>query len=1382
MSHPPAGLEFLDTSPQKPTKSNIPSGLEFLGQSEPQQTEEKQQGFIQYMHNLSKNWGLSEGFKSGQNVGEFLNNMFFNPAKNANDPVFQQASTDFVHIFDHIFSDLGSGTAADVAMAIPRIFNLGVDTNKPTESFVDKAGQVGISLFRPVSDLMELTSGMSLTGDDTRALTPEEKVQRVKSSMGLVAASAVVGPLAGSLESELLGGVGRRILANATIGAAAGGTYGAVSGANDKDQFAQILSNGIIGGTLGSAFSLLGKSKTATPQEIRQIRAIQDLDNSIAENINTAKALTTSDDLASALLQGKIGLKQGDIHVIPNVDPIKLTELDAKLPEGYRSAMHVDEDGVGHLLVRDETVPIDERFFEKTGLIKNQEVSYLGKENWTVEDASKDMIKLRNTLDGSLIEAHKNDIQHPSSINIEQKRGDIVNGLYQEWKSSLETSANEDVANANAEKYDLIGFDEEPPSDLLDKHPDVEELQPQKSLDDFLAQKKFNPDEIKSLKRELQLKLANEAYQRMSPEDRQLVDNARSVYQKDLRSPRQKVRDFNSLNRIARSNGYRVSDGGSGRVIIRSLDDNRILAGADDYQKARDWINKSGKASGPTLDDNSIIDTNNAAGGPPIPPSDGDVKYPQDDPYNFFYNDKNLLKTNWGEDVIRYLNNTPIVTRYRDYMLDLDRKYGTNFHRDVFENVTQKRNTRNAQARPYITELEKIQKAARLKPGEAEMVGYYMQTMTPEEVISSFMNRPMNPVEIGIAQKLAQSGVDLERIFNYRRELVKLDKEFPADARQDPSKQLLYQQQIEKAKQAYQMDDNHLQATKVLDGIEEFPKNQVSEGAVVRLARAINNGADKSELSKSQFAARNNLTLQQVAAANNIQNLYSKLAKAFGINEDRQLGGYMTHAKLYFDGDIPKAMKHFSGDLKTKDFYAKLSRTGEVSAYETNAFKGTLRYIKGGFDVQSGFADALTSAKNSIEKEIHKLPEGLQEQARNVTQRYLNDVQGFPEAGDRAAKEAVDYMMNKYKTGDDVDVRRTWSTAIQSVINAGALGARPMLGIGHFGISNVISIAARSIDYTRRMLSAGAKAIADRETMQTLQDKGVFQGLSPFSSMRADIDPTSFASKIGGVIDRGQDIMFKATLLPTVYDGMAAGHYLTTYNDALSGLTKFQRGEITGKQLTKDLFLRRFDANVASRFIELSKTNAEEASHYLGMQAVEDLVGTYGSGNTPYKWGTNLGRIVGQFGNYAMWIRATVQRMASRGTVADRIGSIAKLSALAYATHEASQATGIDLTRMSPVHAMTWLFGPLVHIAEDAADAMHTSGYQQQQAVGRLKRVLPLDLNGNIHPSIFVPGSFAVDGIVQAADAFSKGNITQGTLEGLGFRKYQAGKKLGRGL
>src|SRR5678810_1386142 len=80
--------------------------------------------------------------------------------------------------------------------------------------------------------------------------------------------------------------------------------------------------------------------------------------------------------------------------------------------------------------------------------------------------------------------------------------------------------------------------------------------------------------------------------------------------------------------------------------------------------------------------------------------------------------------------------------------------------------------------------------------------------MSPEEVISKFMSRPMNPNEIRAAQSFAGSKADLEAVFKYRNEVEKLDREYPQEIRSgNADKEMEYQQQKAMAKQAFKLDD-----------------------------------------------------------------------------------------------------------------------------------------------------------------------------------------------------------------------------------------------------------------------------------------------------------------------------------------------------------------------------------------------------------------------------------------------------------------------------------------------------------------------------------------------------------------------------------------------
>lgn len=1354
----PTGLEFL--APKTKDTSSVPSGLEFLHTT----PEEQNQSFADYAGNLIKHYFSTGSFLTLLDPG------MREQAMAGQAPGILQGIKDLGHMFDQVIS-----YTPDVAGAA----HLGKDLSGfklPKASEV--VGGLPIGILKPIGDMMELSSGLNLTVDEPRPLTPEETAARVKGSVALAATAFVPEIVAGQL--------GKSILAKAATGAAAGGSYGFIAGANDPEQLKQTISNSILGAGFGTAFGLFDKNPgeplKTKPQDVAQVRALIDDNNTFGEVLKTSGLLGNSDNLAEALLNGKIGLSKGDVHIIPGISPEKLASLSSDLPEGYRSAIHVDKDGIGKLLAYDETVPnVDERFFEKYGVLKDQTVSYLGKEDWQVKGVSpKGLLNLENKIDGNKIEAHPNDIQSPSNISFENASQAIIDNYYREWKALVDKPQTLET-NPNAQAYDPIGFDDTPPSDILDKVPEHDGVQLLKHLNDFIASKNLSPDLAKQLKWELQLKLANEAMGRLDIEDKQLIEEGRRVYQEDTRTAKQKIKDHNSLVSYAKLHGFNISDGSSGRYIIHDLQTGKILAGADNIDKAREWISKGGKTSGPKLDDNEHIDTNIAAGGGSLPP-EGPPKAPEDYAYDFANSPSQAAKGNIGENFIRFLDQFPLITRYRNYFAEIDRVHNTQFLA-AYDRVMEARNKRNFQSKPYAEELGKIKSRYNLTPGEEEMIMKYMETMSPEEVINKLMSRPMNPTEIGFARQLAGLQTNLPNVFKFRRQLDALNGEYPPEVRQDAAKELEYQQHTQALKDALQIDDKHIQAAKLMDDVETLRLDQASLGAVVRLARALNDGVGRREMSKAEFARFHKLNPKIILAANDLSALYKKLAKVFNIPEDQQLGSYVTHAKLYYDGDIKAAFKQFSGPTAAKDFFSSLTRTGEINAFETNPFKATLRYIKSGFDVNSEFNTNINDARKAIKTEALKIADdGTSKTFANVATRALNETQGIPAAIDQAAKETVERVFSsRYKIVDEA-VKSSWASALGSIVNAGALGFRPFLGLIHFGTSLGISEFDRGFNYTRKMLVNAAKAWANKDQIAELQAKGVFTGMAPFSIMNPEIDPTTRLGRVTQAIDKASDIAFKATLLPTVYDKMVAGHYVTTYNDAIDALTKLSRKEITAAQADKAMFIKHYDVAVARQFKLLATQNIKDAAHYLGRQAVEDLVGTYGNGNTPYMWGSKFGRLFGQYGNFPMWIRGTMQRMMSRGTVADRAMVAAKIVAWHYAMKGISQQTGIDFQKMDPLHPLAWAGGPSATIIMDALNAVHSKGYEQTSALRRLSRLLPVDASGNLHPSIFLPGSYAVDGIIQAADDVNQGNDFQAAMQALGFRKYQAAKALGRGI
>jgi hypothetical protein len=110
---------------------------------------------------------------------------------------------------------------------------------------------------------------------------------------------------------------------------------------------------------------------------------------------------------------------------------------------------------------------------------------------------------------------------------------------------------------------------------------------------------------------------------------------------------------------------------------------------------------------------------------------------------------------------------------------------------------------------------------------------------------------------------------------------------------------------------------------------------------------------------------------------------------------------------------------------------------------------------------------------------------------------------------------------------------------------------------------------------------------------------------------------------------------------------------------------------------------------------------------------------------------------------------------------------------MTVAMGEISKEIGVNLTRMSPLHAMFWSMGPIPNMVIDAINAVKGSGYEQEAAQRRLRKIIPIDNNGDLQPSIIVPGSFAIDGLIKGMDDISNGDYGSAFAHSLGFSVKQ---------
>lgn len=933
---------------------------------------------------------------------------------------------------------------------------------------------------------------------------------------------------------------------------------------------------------------------------------------------------------------------------------------------------------------------------------------------------------------------------------------------------------DEQIKRMQAGRDDPMGFDEMPPDGdqaLIDRVP-APEVNYSDRIKEFLKGKNFDDSEIPSMQREFEKRLVVEAHgSYLEPEEHALVSKAfadveKAIVEEGKLSFKRNAMDSARLVQVANSNGMVLVDDGSGHVAVKDIDSNLVLFKSDSYEEVAKFINRSGESTGVALDGGGPLRTEAAAGGRGLPPAAADAA--QSD---FAYHHAGKSET-----LIRFLDNFPLITRNREFFTGIDTKYGSELFAKVFDKTQSARRIANAKIRPYYEKLQGIEKVvAKLNSRQREQIGEWMQTMNPEEVISHFMSRKMNPLEESLGRKIAASGIDIQNVFNFRRALEKMHSEF-SERGTDPQQLAEYNAGVTEARNAFGIDERHKDMADLFDSIEGMGKSEASLGAIVRLARSIQN----NEGSRVEYAAKHKLSFEQIRAANQLEGMYDELAGVFGIGQQQRLGGYMTHARLYGDGNMSQALKLFGGDVKAREFYAKLARTGEISAYETDPIRAMQRYIKGGMDSQH-FSDALASAKNDLREEIKKLPGMEQQNVLNVANRYLTDLQGFMGAGESATQASVDNLLAKFKVEADVDVKRQIVNAITAVVPAATQGARIMAGARDFATHMLLYSSRFGYARMARAIILGGKAMAGPMRAE-LERMGDITVASPIQFADATEQTAGVLRGARGALARGVDrttkTLFRLSGQQDVYAMMHSGAYLETRETVAPQLLKLSRGETKWQDVVKKISLNTYDQPVVKQFTDMVREGKmDEAARFLSIQTGYEQIGVFGLANQPYMWGSNVGRIVGQYGNWPMWLRSNVTRMMGRGTNGQRIASMTRLAAGSAMIAATGSALGLNLSSWSIPKGLMFAGGPLVDLYETVNDAVQGYGYQQKSAMGKLKKFLPYDPStGQFNiKQLYLPGSFFVDDIVKSIGDFNRGQTAAGVAQAGGFHPVQTG-------
>lgn len=893
----------------------------------------------------------------------------------------------------------------------------------------------------------------------------------------------------------------------------------------------------------------------------------------------------------------------------------------------------------------------------------------------------------------------------------------------------------------------------------------------------FIKEQGFVDQDVPRIQRELEKRLSQELLNELPPAERTFVRKLRELYPEHLKQAEDiRNRGFMGLARKAIHSGYFVDIMDGGKLAVRDLETgNPVIRSANSYQSVADFLNMSGTPSSISLD-----------GGGVVPPrlGGGFIDSPDYHPG---------IPSVYGENgrmtqILAMMEAAvPWFTDNRQNFVNFDNLIGTKLFENVFNKLQEARIKANATIKPWYQRLKsEVEDIVRDWPKERrELLSAFIETMTPEEVINTLLpNRRLSALEIQTGQLLGReldSG-QIEKVLRFVRESERLSNS--AKFKDNPEQLARELQGLKTDLGGFNKDMNSW--VEIFTQLKGMSLDDASIGAITRLARSIMN----EEVSRGEFARLHNMTPAELNAVKNIEKLFADLAKEFDIDPKSMLRGYFTHARLYEDGAVGRALDFFDMDPKQKDFYARMTRTGELNAYELDPVMALQRYIKAGFDEKIGVNNAVAEAVQYTRQTIKGIKEGkfklgdevanpaIAERVRVVADRYISDMQGLPGADVVTTQTYMDRFFDLLGMDFSVDVRKNISNGIAAVGEAAAQGARLFAGLRDFSQMFTAYAARFDLGRTKRMMELGARGLDGVDSWELMR-LGEITDISPVLLL----DPTERAQQLLGTGQIARNVhattgaLFRLSGQKDIYRIMHAGAYLEVFERSGGLLKRYADGEINFQRVRDDLKLYSYDKPVIDMFEDMvRKGQYEEASRFLGRQTGYEALKVYGFHNHPSGWNNNIGKVGGQFGGWPIWFRSMFSRLASRGSWAERAGTLAKVYAISHAINIAGAAVGLDMgnVRMKPGDAL-FTGGPVPDIYQNVSDAM--SGYPYRQRVGRrlLLSMLPYDpFNDQVNiAQIYAPGSYAVRDWVKAFMLADQGGHPLTVMgQGLGFRAH----------
>jgi hypothetical protein len=745
------------------------------------------------------------------------------------------------------------------------------------------------------------------------------------------------------------------------------------------------------------------------------------------------------------------------------------------------------------------------------------------------------------------------------------------------------------------------------------------------------------------------------------------------------------------------------------------MDGDKVVDTVDSVEELKESLNKLGHFNNgdiippPPTTDPLVMNSDND--GP-----DGKIKIKR----NFLANLRNFANLSLAK-----------IVPTKDLFITLEDTYGKRFFHDFWLPLQQAKLKYNVELQPWLDKIHALKPIAELSPERKTLMYHAFTQFSKEELLGdkpSILARPLTAEEQSIGKLLAEKTkyADRRKAYEYFKAKRELENELASASKKDA------------ADIQAKFDDTWKNFTEAeLTAIDQMGKMRMGglKRSSIYAAFSLADAIEFDTPTRAEFMKRHKFSALEKAGVEQIEKIFKDLAPVMDIEDYRTLGGYITRMKQY-DGTVADgSLLLREKDLATKerDFVYAMTRTGETVDYITDPVEVLQRYLTYGMKVKHLYPEVANATKFLVDT-YKGMDQDVAHGIHELASRYLNEIRGFRNPTDAlalageydVAKDAFTRMAAK--AGLNKETTGKWLSTYLRVSELATQGFKPIAGIRD-ATSTLMYYAARfGFKRAAKMMSMWSKAM---EVKEGLRKEGVLPGLNVnlLNLIDGQLTKETYFSKLA-------ELGFKYSGQPAVFLQSHAMTYLEHLSTGNSAVTDYISRKIGKDGLVKRLALDTFDNIIQKEFWKKLETQPAKAVEYLADIAGRDMVGHYGMANHPLFMQSKVGKVIGQHGQWPLWMAQNFGRMLAQGGVKRNIGTAARLAIMMAAMDAAGEEAGFNLKSwlLSP-HNTVFTGGPLAQTGLWAAMAVGSNYPPTQQfAQFMLGRQVQLD-----RPQYFLP-------------------------------------------